>query len=118
MDIEIIRQQLEFNTGRFPTNAVRTAIEQRDDMIPVLLDALQKAADAPSALDREPSPMLHMYAMYLLVQFRDQAAYPLLVKFFSRPGEISLDVTGDLVTEDLARILARYSTTTHSRLSR
>ncbi len=106
VDIETIRQQLEFNTGRFPTNAVRAAIEQRDDMIPMLLGALQEAADAPSALDRDPSPMLHMYAMYLLAQFREQAAYPLLVKFFSTPGEISLETTGDLVTEDLDRILA------------
>ncbi len=75
-------------------------------MIPVLLAALQEAADAPAELDREPSPMLHMYAMYLLAQFREQATYPLLVKIFSTPGEISLDVTGDLVTEDLDRILA------------
>ncbi len=106
MDIEAIRRELELYTGRFPTNAVRAAIEQRDDMIPVLLDALQEAANAPAELDREPGPMLHMFAMYLMAQFREQAAYPLLVKFFSTPGEISLETTGDLVTEDLDRILA------------
>ncbi len=106
MDTEIIVQELEYNTGKFPLNAIRSAIEQREVMIPVLLSALQEAADAPADLDRQPGPMLHMYAMYLLAQFREQAAYPLLVKFFSTPGEISLDVTGDLVTEDLARILA------------
>ena len=106
MDIETIRQELEFNTGRFPIDTVRAAIEQREAITPVLLAALQEAADAPEEMEREPSPMLYMYAMYLLAQFREQAAYPLLVKFFSTPGKISLDTTGDVVTEDLDRILA------------
>ncbi len=106
VNIETIRQELEFYTGRFPTNAVRAAIEQRDAMIPVLLAALQEAADAPAEMARDPNRMLHMYAMYLLAQFCEQAAYPLLVKFFSTPGEISLNTTGDVVTEDLDRILA------------
>jgi len=103
-------QELEHNTGKFPLNAIRSTIEQREVMTPALLSALQEAADAPADLDRDPSPMLHMYAMYLLAQFREQAAYPLLVKFFSTPGEISLNVTGDLVTEDLSRILASVCT--------
>jgi len=50
--------------------------------------------------------MLHIYAVYLLAQFREPAAYPLLVKFFSTPGDLSLDLTGDVVTEDLAALLA------------
>ncbi len=106
MDIETIRRKLEFNTGRFPADAVRAAIEQREAMTPVLLAALQKAADAPEEIKRKPSFILHIYAMYLLAQFRERAAYPLLVKFFSTPGEITLDTTGDVVTEDLGRILA------------
>jgi hypothetical protein len=44
--------------------------------------------------------------MYLLAQFRESQAYQPIVEFFSVPGEISMDVTGDLVTEDLGRILA------------
>jgi Protein of unknown function (DUF1186) len=44
--------------------------------------------------------------MYLLAQFKESQAYLPIVEFFSVPGEISMDVTGDLVTEDLGRILA------------
>lgn len=106
MDIEALTQALQFNTGTFPEQALRAAIEQRDAMTPVLLAALQEAADNPSSLQRQPSFMLHIYAMYLLAQFREHAAYPLLVRFFSTPGEVALDTTGDVVTEDLARILA------------
>jgi hypothetical protein len=50
--------------------------------------------------------MAHLYALYLLAQFREPRAYPLIVDFFSLPGDLSLDLTGDVVTEDLDRILA------------
>jgi hypothetical protein len=106
VNIKTIRQALELNTGRFPTDAVRAAIEQGEAVTPMLLAALQEAANAPEETASKPGRMLHIYAMYLLAQFREQAAYPLLVKFFSTPGEVSLDATGDVVTEDLGRILA------------
>ena len=44
--------------------------------------------------------------MYLLAQFRVKEAYPLLFEFSSIPGEVTLDLTGDVVTEDLGKILA------------
>ena len=36
-------------------------------------------------------------------------AYPLLTQFFSIPGDIVDDVTGEVVTSDLCRILASVS---------
>ncbi|MBK5964349.1 hypothetical protein CCR95_09690 [Thiocystis minor] len=106
MDIETIKTQLEFYTQTFPEDALRAAIAQREAITPLLLASLQAVADSPDEVAGKPSLMLHLYAMYLLAQFREQAAYPLLVKFFSTPGEISLDATGDVITEDLGRILA------------
>jgi len=50
--------------------------------------------------------MAHIYAMFLLAQFREKRAYPLIVDFFSAPGDISLEATGDVVTEYLHRMLA------------
>ncbi len=44
--------------------------------------------------------------MFILAQFREKRAYPLIVNFFSLPGEVSLDLTDDIVTEDLENILA------------
>ncbi|MCF7977213.1 MAG: DUF1186 domain-containing protein [Chromatiaceae bacterium] len=106
MDIDDIKQQLEFVTPRFPRDAVRAAIAQREAITPWLLEQLAQCADDPQALADEPTRMTHFYAMYLLAQFREPAAYPLLIKLFSTPGEISLEITGDLVTDDLCGILA------------
>jgi hypothetical protein len=48
--------------------------------------------------------MLPMFAIFLLAQFREKPAYPLLVKIVSAPGEIPFDLFGDTVTEGLSQI--------------
>jgi hypothetical protein len=105
MDIQDILKQLEVNEGTFPREAVAQAIAQREAMTPELLRILEDAYRDIEHLS-ETGYMAHIYAMYLLAQFREPRAYPLLIQFFSTPGEITLDVTGDVVTEDLGRILA------------
>ena len=106
MNIEDIKKQLETHERKFPEAAVRAAMEQREAMTPILLECLQATADDPQHVADTEGAMLHMYAMYLLAQFRERAAYPMLVKLFSTPGDVCFDVAGDLVTEDLYRILA------------
>jgi hypothetical protein len=106
MDVQDILKQLEVNEGTFPREAVAQAIEQREAITPELLRILEDACNSIEEIAERPPYFAHIYAMYLLAQFREPRAYPLIVQFFSVPGEITLDVTGDLVTEDLARILA------------
>ena len=107
VDTEILFTKLEFNTGEFPEEILAEAADQHGSIIPLLLEELRRAADAPEALlDKGESYIRHIYAMYLLAQFREAAAYPLLVDFVSTPGEIVMELTGDIVTEDLGRMLA------------
>jgi hypothetical protein len=105
MDVQDILKQLEVNEGTFPREAVIQAMEQHEAITPELLRILEDAHHNVEHLS-ETGYMAHLYAMYLLAQFREPRAYPLIVQFFSTPGEITLDVTGDVVTEDLGRILA------------
>jgi hypothetical protein len=106
MDIEEIKARLTYNEGKFPKEALRAAVAQREAVTPVLLDALRAVAAEPQRALEEDSYSLHTYAMYLLAQFREPAAYPALVELFSAPGELVFDLTGDVVTEDLPAILA------------
>jgi len=108
MDVQEILPQLATNTGTFPRKAVAQAIAQRETMTPELLRVLVEAQHNIEHL-RESEYMTHIYAMYLLAQFREPRAYPLIVEFFSIPGDIALDTTGDVATEDLGRILASVS---------
>src|SRR5215475_8689313 len=108
MDVQEILPQLATNTGTFPREAVAQAIAQRETITPELLRVLVEAQHNIEHL-RESEYMTHIYAMYLLAQFREPRAYPLIVEFFSIPGDIALDTTGDVATEDLGRILASVS---------
>ena len=108
MDVQEILPQLATNTRTFPREAVAQAIAQRETMTPELLRVLVEAQHNIEHL-RESESMTHIYAMYLLAQFREPRAYPLIVEFFSIPGDIALDTTGDVATEDLGRILASVS---------
>ena len=104
--IDEILKELEPYTGRFPMTAMRAAIEQREAITPELLQVLDTAAENPLEFARRQDYMLHMFAMYLLAQFRETRAYRPLVRIFSAPGETPFDLAGDTVTEALNRILA------------
>jgi hypothetical protein len=73
------------------------------------LNTLSECSNNLEKLLDTPDYFLHIYGFFLLAQFKEPLAYPLIVEFFSNPGDISLDVTGDFVTEDLDRILASVS---------
>jgi len=99
-----ILKALELNTGRFPRRAVQEAIEQRDAITPELLRVLEDVAENPAAFAERDDYMLHLFAMYLLAQFREKRAYRPLVRIFSAPGDIPDQLAGDTVTEDLNQI--------------
>ena len=106
MTVPEILNALEPYTGRFPMEAMRAAIEQREAITPELLRVVEAAAENPEQHARRENHMLHLFALYLLAQFREKRAYPSVVKMFSAPGETPFDLAGDTVTERLSRILA------------
>ena len=109
MEIPEILAALEHYTGEFPREALEAAIARQEEITPYLLGIVREAAEHIERIEADASYTAHLYAFYLLAQFRERRAYPLLVEFFSLPGEITLDVTGDFVTESLAQVLASVS---------
>jgi Protein of unknown function (DUF1186) len=106
MELTEIIAELENYTGTFPRLALEQAIAERVAITPILLATVEQSKSQLDELSTRPEYFLHVYAIYLLAQFKETKAYQPIVNFFSVPGEISMDVTGDLVTEDLGRILA------------
>src|SRR5438552_2647462 len=96
MEVQEILSHLERNEGHFARSAVREAVAHRDQIIPPLLEVLESAARDPQSFARDPNGMIHLYAMYLLAQFRETRAYPLLVQMFSAPGELPFDFSPPL----------------------
>ncbi len=109
MEIHGLLAHLDQHRGSFPEHLVAEAVARREEVILIALETLE-------AIDRDPEPwlvdqnrMVHIHAMYLLALFRETRAYPLLVRIFSHPGEFPFDLAGDVVTEDLGRILVSVS---------
>jgi len=101
-----ILKELEPYTGNFPTKAMRAAIEQREAITPELLRVVEAIAANPTEAAKRTDYMLPVFAFYLLAQFREKAAYPLLVKIVSAPDETPFDLFGDTITEGLSQVLA------------
>ena len=109
MTIEEILAKLDtYDYSTFQSEALQAAILQQEAITPSLLSIIERIANNPRFLDENPDYMGFTYALYLLAQFREKRAYPFIVQYFAQLGtEIeALDATGDLVTEDLNRILA------------
>ena len=106
METAEILHQFERNTGKFARAAVEAAVAHREEVTPEVLRILEDTVERAAQLDAEGDYMAHLYAMFLLAQFRETRAYPLIVRFASLPGDLLYSLCGDFITGDLGRILA------------
>ena len=106
LTVEQILTQLNTDDISFlPREAIEQAILQQEAITPALLTIIENVVKDPQSIDGTPA---FTYALYLLAEFREKRAYPLIVKYFGELGleDEALDPTGDIVTEDLKSILA------------
>jgi len=106
METVEILQAFEWDTGEFARAAVEAAVARREEITPELLRILEETVEHAVELDAEGPYMAHLYAMFLLAQFRETRAYPLVVRFASVPGDLLDSLCGDFITEDLGQVLA------------
>ncbi len=106
MEIAHILEELAYDMGELPREAIEAAIAKREQLIPYLLRVLEDAAVRLQEVIEHDNYQGHLYAMYLLAQFREVRAFPLILQLISYPGEIPHTILGDVLTEDLSRILA------------
>ena len=106
MNIQAILAKIKYNDGTFPNEALNKAINNQELIIPELIKVIEFTKNNIEKLISDEKYFTHIYALYLLAQFREKSAYQLIIEFFSIPGDMPKDITGDVVTEDLGRILA------------
>jgi len=108
VEIDEIIEQFAWFDGKFEREAVEAAVARRDEIIPELLLVLEEIADPELAagLDADGEYMAHLYAMFLLAQFRETRAYPHLVKIASLPSDLLESLFGDCIAESFGAVLA------------
>lgn len=92
-------------TGNLPEAALREAQRRSEEVTPKLIELIRRATEAVR-LGGEPASEGHVYALYLLTEFRAVAALPAILDAFSLPGEGPFELFGDSITEDGSRVLA------------
>ncbi|MCB0116749.1 MAG: DUF1186 domain-containing protein [Caldilineaceae bacterium] len=101
MTINEILDDLRRGGFVFPSAGMKAAVEQKEEITPHLLQILKDTNVDP--YDTPEESMAYVAAMYLLAQFREKRAFPLIIEFCRLP-EIE-EFLNDIITEDLARIL-------------
>lgn len=99
-------EQIKYTNGRFPEKQIRQIISKKEEFIPELIEILKSARDDYSEILEKPNYFLHIYAVYLLAQFNEEQSFSLIMDLISLPDEIVFKIFGDVITEDLHRILA------------
>ncbi|MEX2170032.1 MAG: DUF1186 domain-containing protein [Pirellulales bacterium] len=92
-------------TGKLPEQAIREAQRHPAEITPFLIELIRKATDAVRR-GQIPKGEGHLYALFLLAEFRVKEALPAILDSVSLPGDGPFDLYGDSITEDLSRILA------------
>jgi hypothetical protein len=88
-----------------PLEALESADAQRGALVQPFLQVLERGVTDPDTVSEEES-QLFCYAAYLLAKWRETRAYPLVIRWLSLPDAASTGLSGDVPTQDGARILA------------
>jgi hypothetical protein len=104
-EIAEILRELKYFRAPFPSAEVAAAIAHQEEITPHLLSILEQAAEHPESFEADDDVCSHLFALFLLAKFREERAWPLIVKIVSGPngGEHLL---GDVITESLSAIMA------------
>ena len=86
--------------------ALKTLLAHHEEATPELLEILKKVLAVPLGAPVALSDWSWFLAAYLLAQFREKKALPLLLEQFSMPAEHVDRIFKDILVEDLPRILA------------
>lgn len=106
MDISHILEDLAYDEGILPREAIEAAIVKQNQITPYLLQILDDATKHIPEIINDGNYQGHLYAMYLLAQFRESRALPLIIKLFAFEDDTPHAIAGEVLTEDLPRILA------------
>ena len=106
MTADEILEELQSNRGVFPRKALLEAIEQHEVVLPRLIAILEAATSDIVGVLGGDGYFAHFYALFLSAQFRAKEAYPPILSLVKHPGDVLSKVWGDVITEDLDRILA------------
>ncbi|WP_291636001.1 DUF1186 domain-containing protein [Clostridium sp.] len=111
-------KEIEYNNGQFPEAQLKEIINRKEEFIPELLEILKNAKENYEEILEKHNYFAHIYATFLLAQFKEKQSFKLIIDLISLPKEIPDDIFGNYLTEDLHKILASVCGEDRSPLKR
>lgn len=102
---EVVAELDQEYTGKLPEQAIREVQRRSAEITPYLIELIRTASDTVRQ-GQVPKGNGHLFALFLLAEFRAKEALPAILESVTLPGEGPFDLYGDSITEDLNRILA------------
>ena len=103
---DIITGLSQYEVGTFPKAVLEAAISSQETVTPILLEQLQEVADLGDDLPKDRNVTLVFFAAYLLAQFREPRALPIMLKMVAASPKTVSRLLGYVISESLARIMA------------
>ena len=105
MSPEDVLIELAKDRNTHPVDALESADAHRGLLIPPLLQVLERCVTSPDTASDEEA-QLFCYALYLMAKWGETRAYQLVIRWLSLADATSTRLSGDVSTQDGARILA------------
>ena len=107
MEVKEIVENLKYNRdGTFQEESILEARKKKEEVTEELLLELEEVANDIEKYHKDQTYFLPLYAMFLLAEFREKRAFPIIIKLITNNQKAVDNLLGDLITGDLKKILA------------
>ena len=107
MELNEIVEKLKYYTPELPREAIKEALEHKEEITPKLLEMLEYTKENLEEIYNEADDFFgYNYAYFLLAEFREQKAFPYLIDLLHKDEEIVEYILGDDYPGNLPRLLA------------
>lgn len=103
---ELVKRIKYHPETEFPEEELKEIIARKEEAIPLLINILKRVRDKPETPFVDSDYFGHIYALFLLAQFRAEEAYPIVLELLSLPDDELYGVFGDMIEAFIGPVLA------------
>ena len=115
-NIEEIFNSIKHNEGRLPKEELQELISREDEAKVFLIDYMKDFKENYKVALEDLSYFGHIYATYLLAQFKEEKFYDIYLDILELPNDVAMALYDDGIKEHGGRIIASIYNKDDSRL--